>query len=1065
LVVVEFRLLGPVELWAHGRQIQLPSIKVKQLLAALLWDPGEMVSSLAIIRRLWDEDAPPAEMKSLHSYVSRLRTCLAQCGDPSLKLEFMQLGYRLTTQPDCIDVFQLRRDVARAGATADRGELDEAIRLLRSAENLVRGEPLAGLPGSWARRNRGVLEEQIQAVTVRRIELQLSAHPNDARDLLPELHDLFGKNEYDETVLELRLRALHQANRAPEALDAYNIYRKKLRDRSGVSPGRSLQALYARLLQAEPTRAHTSGPSSSSVPPRLPPSAEPSNTLAPDLPGFVGRSKDVAAITREIDGLLGKGMSAVCVIDGMPAVGKSSLALHLSHHLRHRCPDGALQLHLRGHDESLRPTSTESALDVLLRMLGVDPGQIQHASGLEHSIALWRKHTSGKRLLVFLDDAADAEQVLPLIPNGPGSIVLVTARKRLSGLQYAIHHSLSPMIDGDAEDLFLSSARMSRTTDPALGDVVAACGGFPMALCLAGAALRFHSSWNIADLADDLAETGGVHQLDSIIAPSVYRSVATSYRDLPDVQRRLLRRLSLNPGSRIHLSAVAVLVEASPFETNAALYNLVEQNLVMEPTRRYYELHDMIRLFAAHACETDENPEDVEHALGRLTAHILGATSAAASLFHPHRHTFLGPLAGAADSEGSFGLSTARQASVWLDENQLWLRTIAMYWYETGNETAAAALSHLLAKYLDRKSLWKESIPLHERGLGVWRLGGDLAAEAHCLTELAASYWRIGSYDEALEAARSALTRWTELGDVGGEADALLQLGRVHHSRHRHADAIDCLRRSAALRERDQQPSAFASALQHLSTAQFDAGRFADGFATIRRALRIAQIAQDTTIACNCVNSLGNFYFRLGEYTEAQLHYRQALDLAERIGDTRRVSYYAQNLGECMILQDRPEAALPLLERAFEIYQRTDDIQGQAETLAARAHAELALGRHWHARALADSAAEIAERFGDPLSLSRVHTVYGHLLRATGDFEAAKQAYRTALHNARSADIPLMQAAAFHHLGDVYEITVGPARARRYWRRALDLYGDIASPEADVLAGKLGVLPPDRAAL
>lgn len=543
---MEFRLLGPVELWAHGRQIRLPSPKLKQLLAALLLDAGDMVPTDTLIHRLWGEDAPPSDTTSLHTYLSRLRKVLDQCEEPGLGIEYISLGYHLHGPVDHLDVHQFGQSVALARAAAGRGDLAEALRRVSFAEGLVHGEPLAGPPGSWAGDKRGELAEQIHAAALFRIELQLTADPRSARGLLAELHGLAGKREFDESVLALLMRTLNSAGRAPEALHAYGAYQERLRERSGLNPGTALQQLYAQLLHDEPAKIRTPVPK--------PPAVEPPDTLDRDPQTFVGRHRDVAAITAEIDDQLTSGGSAVLVVDGAPGIGKTTLALHLAHQLRGRCPDGAMQLHLRGHDETQRPTSPETALGLLLGMLGVESKQIQHAGSLDLAIALWRRHSAGKRLLLLLDDAADAEQIAPLIPGGAGSIVLVTARNRLADLPEALRHPLEPMLDEEAAQLIVRLAHIGPTRDPALRDVAAACGGYPLALAVAGRILRTRRAWSIADLAEHLAHSRAGHMgKPDAITVQLFRVFSTSYRDLPDFERMLLRRLSLNPGLRIHV--------------------------------------------------------------------------------------------------------------------------------------------------------------------------------------------------------------------------------------------------------------------------------------------------------------------------------------------------------------------------------------------------------------------------------------------------------------------------------------------------------------------------------
>lgn len=1069
---MEFRLLGPVELWVRGAQQDLPSTKLKQLLAALLWDAGQMVSTRTLVRRLWDEDAPPHELASLHSNISRLRRRLEQSGDSNVRLEHIPLGYRLLVPAESIDLVQFRRGKSTAQAAVDEGRTDEAIRVLHAAESLVHGEPLSGLPGSWAHDKRVELEEQTRDVTLRRIELELTARPQRARELLAELHRIAAEHEFDESVLQLRMRTLHLAGRTAEALHVCRDFRTRLREHNGLTPRASTQQLYQELLAnkstgigTRPIATGTTDSAALSLPSPAPASsAGPAPARAPDTldrdpPRFIGRMRDVETITREIDQQWESDAPVVCVIDGPPAIGKSALALTIAHRLRGRCPDGALQVNFRSHDERRSPATAETALDLALRMIGAEPAPLRGDDGLDLSIALWRRANAGKRLLLVLDDVSEPEQIQPLLPTGRGCIVLVTARTRLAGFPEAIRRSLQPMPFDEAAELFFSSARINHMAEPVLCDIVRACGGFPLALSVAGNAMRTHHSWSLSDLAEELVRTRASPQLDSIIAPALYRSFATSYRKLPELEQRLLRRLSLNPGTHIHQHAARVLLDASLPETNRALYSLVEQNLLEEPARRSYQMHDMVRLFATRACEVDEDPAELDRAVDRLVRHTLSTVDVATRTYHPHRHLCLtaaeAPQNSAAGEPGP-GFSDAKQAASWLASRQEWLRAVIEHWINHGHPTEAAALTHMLARFMDRNSLWKESVPLHEASLEVWHTRKDDLGQAHALTDVAAAYWRLRSVDQAFECANTALALWTRIGDASGEADALLQIGRVHHSKHQHADAIKALRRCVELRLRDTNVPSQASALHHLGDAEFAAGQHALGIERIEQALELARAAGDVLIERNCVNTLGNIRIWLCDYEQARPHYRRALELAAQVGDRRREAVFAANLGECETSLHRPEIARPLLERAYEIYRGLDDLPGQADVMVMQAHAELELGRTRSARATLDAAASLAESINEPLRMSEVHMLYGHLHARIRDHHSAVQAYRQAAAYARFADNALMQGKAEHHIGDMYELSGNTELAGKHWRTALTHYGaGFPSPETGVLHRKL----------
>lgn len=1031
---MEFRLLGPVELWAHGEQIPFPTPKVRQLYAALLWDCGKLVSTSTLIQRVWGEDAPSKELASLQANASKLRRCLDQCGDPGLTLTQISMGYRLAVPAESIDRVQFERTASLAAGAAERGETGEAIRLLRSAEALVRGEePLAGLVGEWAAQMRAELEEQIRDVTVRRITLQLST--GDTHAVLPELRRLAAKHEYDEAILSLLMRALRSVGRTTDALDAFTLLQTRLREK-GLEPRAPLKRLHQELLRDD------ASPGRNAKAPAPTPSAAP-DTLDRDPAGFVGRRRDIDAITAEINSQLATGAPVICAIDGMPGIGKTTLATLLAHRLRGLCPDGALQLHLRAHDEHQSPTDPETALGLLLGMLNVEPVRIQQAGGLDYLLALWRKATAGKRLLLLLDDAANAEQITPLVPSGAGNIVLVTSRNRLSGIPEAIRHPLEPMPDADAGELLIGAARMSPTSDPALRDVVAACGGVPFALAVAGNTLRTRQAWSLDDLAEHLASTRNAHprKPDSIIGP-LFRVFSTSYRDLPEPERVLLRRLSLSPGPRIHFRAAAALADTDPGDTDLALLNLVEKSLLMEPERRYYQLHDMMRAFGAYACDIEEDPAQLEAAVERLVCYTLDTVEAASRLFHPHRHVVLIDRAENRDSRHAHGFSDARQATAWLDAEQPWLRITAEHWFANGRPREAAALVHMISKFMDRRSLWKESLALHENALNTWRDHEYAVGQGFALTDLAMAHWRLGELDPALRFANEALDLWSNLGDLSGQADALLYLGRVYHSGYSKAEAIEYFRRCMTLRKAAKDDHGRAIALYHLGAALFDHGDHRAGIGYTQQALAAVRVARDELVECDCINNLGAFYEHLGEYEEAEAYYRKALSLVQRMGNRVNIGTILINLAEIQTRLNRPGAALPLLERAQEIFHGTDNKYIQAYILVTQARAEAHLGHSHSARALLDHADLVMEQLGNLQLAAQILLIRGDMGAADKAYQAAVSYYASALSHAEAAEDQLLQAEICHHMGNALSAVQDEEGARKNWSRAQRMYGD-----------------------
>jgi DNA-binding SARP family transcriptional activator/tetratricopeptide (TPR) repeat protein len=1049
-VLIEFRLLGPVEMWVHGSQIDLGPSKNRLMIAALLMEAGGTLPFDVLVQRVWDEDPPAKVAISVQASMSRLRRRLELTGDERIRLDHVSpIGYRLIVPAQSVDALEFSRVVIQGQAAARAGDAERAISLLEGAHEMVRGEPLAGLPGAWVLATRAGLMERRHAAALTRIRLQLEHH--DPRGLVAELKELAGQHPLDESVAALLMRALHGAGRTADALSVYDRLRRQLRTQLGIDPHRALNEVHQMVLRGEPAVAARPRSSGSVAEQREMP-----NTLERDPPNFVGRQADVHSLLSRIRALLERGGPAVCVIDGMPGVGKSALALRLAHRLRVDGFDGALQLDLRGHDPLQSPTTPPGALGLLLGMLSIDMRELQKEAGLDHAISLWRRYTGTRRLVIVLDDAVDEQQIRPLMPSGPGTVVLITSRHRLAGLPEAVHHSLSPMHDGDAQKLFTQVAGITDRCDS--GDVrriVEACGRLPLALSVAGGFLRARPSWSLTDFADHLTRTLSSTGDDGF-TKRLNTTFETSYRSIPELSRRVLRYLALHPNSGIGLHAAAALVGAAPRDTDSALDLLVEHSLLDEPQRHRYRMHDLVRGFASHVLARDDRPEQVAAAEDRLVGFTLASVERATALFHPYRHVNLMGEESPVPTVEVLSFPNPQHAAAWLDLEQSALRAQAMRWHSKGRAREAAALSHMLGMYFDRRGLWREAEILYETARRTWARLGDKKGEAYALGDLATVDWRLGAFEKACAHSETALELWRGLGDLGGRADALLCLGRAHHYAHRHEEAIRCYGESVSLRSDIGDKVGMAEALYHLGIVSFAAGRHEKGIADTLEALDLSRMGNNMIIERNCMNNLGEFYRQRGEYDQALACYREAVALAELVGDPRNIAVAALNLGEMNTLLQRPEEALACLQPALEIFTRLATRDSTAHVFLAQARAFEQLALREEAETALSKAADIAEQLADPLLSAHVQLSRAAIHEGRREETAALTAYSSALSFGRTAHAILEQAAAHRGIGDVLDRTGDAASAQAHWREALTLYSPLHLKEAAELRVRLG---------
>jgi hypothetical protein len=270
--------------------------------------------------------------------------------------------------------------------------------------------------------------------------------------------------------------------------------------------------------------------------------------VVPRLPGlsagFVGR----ADVLRELLGVLDQHdpaglVLAIHAIDGMAGVGKTELALRVAHAVAGRYSDGAVFLGLAGHTPGLAPMTPQAALRRLLVAVGGPVDTLPE--DIAELRAAWRQQTEHRKLLLVLDNAADCDQVAPLLPGAAGCLVLITSRRKLIKLPHVTPFALDLLSFVEARQLLVSIAGGDPGAD-AVDRVMALCGRLPLAITIAAAMVRHRPGYDLAMLADDLAEErrnlDAVATDDDSLHAAVHASITLSYRDLPPQLKQAFRR-------------------------------------------------------------------------------------------------------------------------------------------------------------------------------------------------------------------------------------------------------------------------------------------------------------------------------------------------------------------------------------------------------------------------------------------------------------------------------------------------------------------------------------------
>src|SRR5215218_3453220 len=413
---MEFLILGPLEVRSDdGQPVRVRASKQRILLAMLLVHANATVTDQALVDALWETEPPPSAIANLRTYASAVRRLLSAGSAGAAagaRLLTQAGGYRLQVDPERLDLLRWRRLVDRGTAAYRRGDLAGAAEELAEASALWRGRPLGDLE------LHGAVHAQVAALNEQCLEalealvgarLGLGEHA----ELAVELRRLVEEQPFHERFWELLMLALYRSGRQAEALAAYQEARQLLIGELGVEPGPALQRLERAILSADPALRPSPGEAAGAT-------ARAPGQLPPDVAGFTGREDLLAVLGRHLVPAGGAGGGAgdgagrgtgtvVAAIAGTAGVGKTALAVHAAHLAAGHFPDGQLYANLHGASAGLQPLQPLDVLGRFLRALGIDPSAVP--AELEEASAMFRSQVTDRRLLVVLDNAADAAQV------------------------------------------------------------------------------------------------------------------------------------------------------------------------------------------------------------------------------------------------------------------------------------------------------------------------------------------------------------------------------------------------------------------------------------------------------------------------------------------------------------------------------------------------------------------------------------------------------------------------------------------------------------------------------
>ncbi|WP_020637810.1 BTAD domain-containing putative transcriptional regulator [Amycolatopsis alba] len=914
-VALRIDVLGPMIVHDGPRRIDVGAPMLRRLLGLLALRANEPVSRSEIVDFLWGEGIPATYRNLLHTYASRIRRLLRTNGDEPQPLERGGTGYRLTLTAGQTDVLEFLLRVADAAALHEAGRLKASEGEYEKALSLWRGPALADL-GPEIQQHPAVV-----ALTQRRMIATL-AHADLAfahgrhHSALPGLRDVAETEPLHEGINARIILALTATGQRQAAVRLFHELSVKLRESFGVDPGTELRAAYLHCL--EPVRA---------TPPRTGNLRAPEQ-LPPDSTTFMGRASQLA----ELDAFLSasdhtRRAARVVVITGSAGVGKTALAIHWAHRVSGRFPDGQLYYNLHGFSDSVTRTAGD-ALTAFLTGLGVTSTAVP--LDLEARAALLRSLLADREVLLVLDNVTGPEHVLPVLPANSRSMVAVTSRNDLSALGlHADARSIELDVLGRREAVTLLARLLNRSPDtPALSALSDLCARLPLALRIVAANLAGRAHDSLDDYVTALR--AGNRLAGLAVGPGGGAAVQTafelSYATLGPESACLFRLLGLVPSADVSIAALAALAGDTVADTVKLADRLVGAHLVQRRTSDRYQVHDLLRLYAAQLCAEVDSEDDRALAWRRLSEYYLRTAAVLTDQAYPGMLR----LCSLPETEGPGG-----EAHV-----------VPSDWLAAERGSLAATVLHA-AEHGPRELSWQITDVL--RGY-LWR-NYDVAT------------WR--------SMAEAALTAAQREGNKSAEAAMHYSLGAAHRSSGQHPLAAKRhLRRAERMFQDLGMPEGQAAALDCLGTVLHHTGSAQRALAVLERSIELCRKAGFTIGLAKALCTLGFVAADLGLAELARERLLEALALSEELADKHLEALALHNLSQALQHTSRYEEAMDGFHRALTIRTEIGDTEGIAATLGAIGHLSNSTGKKSTAHRYWRESLAVFDRLGHPAAES-----------------------------------------------------------------------------------------------
>ncbi|MET8127431.1 tetratricopeptide repeat protein [Streptomyces sp. NPDC005065] len=636
---------------------------------------------------------------------------------------------------------------------------------------------------------------------------------------------------------------------------------------------------------------------------------------------FFGRERELKELKADIEGagldtLAGRkaARARVLLIAGRPGSGRTALAEELTRALLDTgdYPDGLLRVRLT--ELGGAPVPTERTARNLLDQLEVAGPPGADADELSQLV---REALADRHVLLLLDDAADAEQVDPLLPDNPGCLVVATAQGPLTGIPGVRPCTIGGLDKGSAVQLLAGAIGQVRiTVDPLTAESLAEeCGGQPAALVMIGGWLAAHPMASVADVTKQLRELP-----DDAEQPTGARPLARAFRlvheSLPQTAGRILRLLALAPAGLADAHTASALAGCSVSAAQSTLDDFVRLGLLRTNGAELpqYEVPGCLAPLLQALLADRDRPAEIQLAMARLLERTVRQLQSCRAITDPEGSEARRKLAGL---PSSLRFPHPEAAAAWLrirrpallasariavEDGELdtlarrlvaaLVRALAAH---QGTEAAASdlyGLHGLVLAVAERRELpreraaallnladldartgrTREALTRYRAALDAGRAAKDPYATGRAMESVGGAYAELGDFHRASDWYGRALAQRLTHGELADEARLYGRLGSVHTYAGQYGEALRNWRAAAAGYRRLGDLAAQARALSEAARVQEYAGRPQESLRTCQEAVQWARQAKDVRLQAALELRLADTLDRLGDPAAAGLH-------------------------------------------------------------------------------------------------------------------------------------------------------------------------------------------------